>query len=89
MPGLTDFHLTYSQFSARVQDVTALPNAEKHSVVISVALPHTHLPLAQPGASLRALYQAIDTRERFITDFHVLSKQNSESDEPVTVPIRV
>lgn len=73
MPGLTCLCLTYSQFSARAQDITALPNAKNHSVVTSVALPHTGLLLAQPGASWRALYQAIDTKEHFITDFHVLS----------------
>lgn len=72
-PGLTHLRLTYGQFSAKAQDITALPNAKNHSVVTSVALPHTGLPLAQPGASWRALYQAIDTREHFITDLHVLS----------------
>lgn len=74
MPGLTRLRLTYCQFSARAQDITALPSAKNHSVVTSVALPHTRLPLAQPGASWRALYQAIDTKERFITGFHVLCR---------------
>jgi len=68
MPGFTHLHQTHSQVSAR--DITALPNAKPHSVVTSAVLPHAGLPLAQPGATWRALYQAIDTSERFITDFH-------------------
>lgn len=74
MPGLTCLRLTQGQFRAKVQDTIALPNTKKHSVVTGVVLPHTGFLLAQPGVSVSALYQAIDTRERFITDFHVLSR---------------
>lgn len=50
------------------------PNARARSPVPRAALAPTGVPRVQPGGSWRALSQATDTREHFITDFQVLSR---------------